>query len=520
MQNLALWHVCLAFPTLPDLESYKRLASARMRDQMAFYMSGEGVVLEHSAGYQAFGVELMGRVFRYLTLLDEPIPDEWRKKYELATRVYAQLRRPDGSLPMFGDTDGSADLLGPRMSKVEAGSRSGPLAHERNWRPEGALAVYPVAGYSIWWDGLESWPDPRPLAQTVVAWSYFPGHGHKLADEMSVLLWAGGQTWWTNSGYWPYGTSGRSEAGSWGGSNAPHLLDEAEQSTRATRLISTGSSRRLALIELQRSGPEQFVARRQVVHWKPDLWLVIDDFSGMNSHPTITTWTTFPTVTLLKGSVLGSYRLTSQKVDAALTAFILGSPDMSVKHFTGSWTPFAGWVVAEGTPRPAPALVIEHSAPLSWSLAVWLLEGSQRTGRKFVRAPEKATWGGPQEWSISLPLSSGSGRIWRRGAEVFLATGETTSEIESLKLTHSSEPTAALRAISESYESAASKYPAFRGSFAIRTKLVSLLLVILILQELFFWGYRRRFGRHYPTLRILNACGWTAVGAWIHWAIL
>lgn len=192
MQNLALWQICLAFPALPNVEFYKQLALERMRDQMTFYINKEGVVLEHSAGYQMAGLKFIGMAFRYLTLMNVPIPEEWRVKYAKAKDFYAQLKRPDGSLPMFGDTGGGS--LG--LFVIPKQSRS----------------LYPVAGYCVWWDGLDAWPNEEALSQTVVAWSHFPGHAHKHADEMSVLLWANKHNWWTNIGYWPYGTKGRLEA--------------------------------------------------------------------------------------------------------------------------------------------------------------------------------------------------------------------------------------------------------------------------------------------------------------------
>src|SRR5947207_5444976 len=39
MQNLALWHGSLAFPSLPQSQEYKRLATVRMNEQMKFYVS-------------------------------------------------------------------------------------------------------------------------------------------------------------------------------------------------------------------------------------------------------------------------------------------------------------------------------------------------------------------------------------------------------------------------------------------------------------------------------------------------
>ena len=71
-----------------------------------------------------------------------------------------------------------------------------------------ATSIYPAAGYAVWWHGLDAWPDASRLSQTVITWSNYPSRAHKLADDMSVLVWAGGRAWLTNTGYWPYGVQG------------------------------------------------------------------------------------------------------------------------------------------------------------------------------------------------------------------------------------------------------------------------------------------------------------------------
>jgi hypothetical protein len=63
MQNLALWHLALAFPLLPDSERYRQIAFERLREQMDFYVSAQGAILEHSAGYQLTGVDFLGLAF-------------------------------------------------------------------------------------------------------------------------------------------------------------------------------------------------------------------------------------------------------------------------------------------------------------------------------------------------------------------------------------------------------------------------------------------------------------------------
>jgi hypothetical protein len=344
IQNLSLWHLCIAFPSLPNVEYYKQLAFNRMNDQMAFYINDEGVVLEHSAGYHRFGLQLIAKAFRYLSLLDMPVPQSWQEKYKKAIDFYSQVRLPDGSLPIYGDTHYWVDNPGPPVTTIDNNGMSSALKHRMGWLPKQPNSIYPAAGYSVWWDGLDYWPDAQKINQTVLVWSYFPGHAHKHADEMSVLLYAGGQDWWSNSGYWTYGTKGRAEAESWDGSNAPHLVGESAGSERYTTLKFNAWEKDIAFIDLERKGPKEYVARRQVIHLKPDLWIILDCTNGNISTRTTTIWTTRPSVKISDGASSGSFLLKGESDDLFLKAFFITSGGENITRYRGNERPFAdGW---------------------------------------------------------------------------------------------------------------------------------------------------------------------------------
>ena len=491
MQNLALWQIYLAFPTLPTVEFYKQLALERMRDQMSFYINNEGVVLEHSAGYQKAGLEFIGMAFKYLTLMNMPIPEEWRAKYANAKDFYAQLKRPDGSLPMFGDTGGGSSSLGPFVI------------------PKQSRSLYPVAGHCVWWDGLDAWPNAEALSQTVVAWSYFPGHAHKHADEMSVLLWANKHNWWTNIGYWPYGTKGRSEAVSWAGSNAPHVVNEPNNSKRQTRLLGYGWSDSLAVIDLERKGPEKYVARRQVVHLKPNLWIVLDHTFGNKDQRTTTTWTTSYHVNLRKGERPGSYILETKDSNVKLTKFILTSEGAKISQFKGSFLPFAGWE----SHKPASAIVIEQPANDSWATAIWSIQDGISPTFQFKGPPSMQSWEGSEKWKIVLPLASGVMNIWREDSRVFVTKG--SDSLREIILSEAPQITDELAEIHTAYENAAKKYPKKRYSIARHSKATYFLLLIFLLQEAFFLIYSRVHGKYYTGLRGLNLSCWIVGGIWL-----
>ena len=510
MQNLALWHASLAFPSLPRTQEYQRLALARMNDQMKFYVSEEGVILEHSAGYQSFGLERMAWAFRYLDLMGQAPPQAWIEKYDRAKKFYAALRRPDGSLPMFGDTDDATDPTGPRVATFDPDRRARPLTHQQ-WRPAEAVDLYPVSGCSVWWDGLESWPNLRNLSQTVVTWSNFSGHGHKHADEMSLLFWAGGQSWWSNIGYWPYESEWRNTIESWPGSNAPHLEEENSTDPRTAKLVSIGSSDNLRVLELERTGVSNYRARRQVIHWKPNFWVVLDSTSGEKGSRTSTTWTT-PSNVRWQQRADGSFRLEDSHSDQRLDLFVLASQGAEQKLFRGSTHPFGGWQVEAGTAVPASALVIEQPAQSSWAATVWSWQKAGDDAGLDGR-PQMTAWTDAANWEMRLPAAAGGIALRRQGN--MLRVHPDRGGDTALELRAPPDVNPQLAELDREFAASASRYPRFSENTAKRLRATYLLIGIFVLQLLFFVVYKRIQGPRLESLRLLNLIAWIAGGIWL-----
>jgi len=519
MQNLALLHVMVAFPMLPDARHYMELGLARLRDQIPFWIDQEGVVLEHSAEYQAWGLQSMAMVCRYLTLLHLTIPEEWRWKLERAEQVVAALRRPDETMPTFGDTDGASDNGGPLVAVFDSQGRCVTLRQRPNWVPARSVSLYAVAGEAVWWDGLADWPNGKNLRQSVIQWSYYPGHAHKHADEMSVLMWAGGQLWWTNVGYWQYQMAGRSETESWYGGNAPHLVQESAKSARSTSLLSFGWSEHLGVVDLERRGPGEYVARRQVVHVRPDVWLIVDHVTGNGTVKTTTAWTTSPDVGLEQGKIPGSYVLAARRRPIGLRTFIFGSPTPVIEEFEGSPSPFAGWHIVDGSPRPAPAIVIEQPARDSWSIVVWSLEGSQVDSTRFLTNPHVLSWKNPDDWNVEL----GGGFVVREVARQqrrITVRDARRRVIETLELTRAPDVADQVARINAAFAKAQGAYRTYDDLLPRRRKVTVLLLLVLLTQELFFSFIRRRYNDYHRSLRVFNLVGWMGVGCWLVFSFL
>lgn len=506
MQNLALWQAALAFPALPNAAEYQDLARTRLDEQMRFYVSSEGVVLEHSAGYQAYGLDLIGQAMRYLTLTHQAIPETWQKKYDAAKSVYADLLRPDGSLPMFGDTDSGSEASRITIGSFDPGGNfvndSSPL------RPGQDTTFLPISGYTVWWDGLSSWPISDGLSQTTLAWSNIAGHGHKHADEMSVLFWAGGQTWWSNAGYWPYGERGRDEAESWAGSNAPHRTDEGAADPGSTQVLARGESSSLEMLDLKREGANNYGARRQVIHVRPDLWLVVDNASAGGGARTTTTWTSAPDVRWSPTSSPGSYLLQGKPSAGFLRVFFKGSPGMTQTRLRGSWQPFAGWQVEDSAPKAAPAIVLEQSAQASWSLAAWRWEPAN--SQNDAGDPPEIDWNGPEHWRMQWHGKAGSITVSRANHVVELSQA---GNLKTVALRGSEDIRPAHAELQRELSLTASKYPPFREAPSRRLKLSWALLAMVIVQE-FFLALVRRFALAWLVpLQCLMTVAWLMGGA-------
>jgi len=229
-----------------------------------------------------------------------------------------------------------------------------------------------------------------------------------------------------------------------------------------------------------------------VVHIKPDVWLIVDHVSGDSTLKTITTWTTSPDVRLGHGSIPGSYVLAARRRPTRLRAFVFGSPAPTIEELEGSLSPFAGWHVLNGSPRPAPAIAIEQPARDSWSIVVWSLEGRQVDSTRSLTAPQVLSWKNPDAWSVELGGASGVREVRREQRRIILRDARN-GVIETLELTPAPDVTDRAAQISASFAQGQRAYPACRALLARRTRVTLLRLVAFLGPEVVFPSVTRRY---------------------------
>ena len=521
MQNLALWHLCIAFPTMKNCEADKQLALRRLTEEFDFYVAPDGVILEHSAGYHEFGTFLLGLALRYSTLLNIEVPREWAKKYELAKVFYAEIRRPDGTLPTFGDTEDQTDPQGIPIALEQANGKFSALEPAKEWRPESAFQVYPLSGYVLYWEGMENWPATNDLAQAVLVASYFRGHGHKHADELSALFWAGGQNWWTNAGYWSYDDPNRTFAEGWNGSNAPHLAGESPGSDRKASVVGFAHSKEVVAAEAERRGPGNFVARRLMLRFRQDIWIVADSYSGSAGSSVRTFWTTAPGMSVETVGD-GSEFVLRSKTGTALRASFLGVPKLQLSRYRGSRTPFAGWVMHQESPQPVEALLAEQPSGQGCAFTVWSLQ-RQHLSRSIENGPiaSNVECKGETSWSIRVNSEAGVETVERRGDEIAYSGGVTRAKVVRVTLeTVSRQVERETSIVEEAYGKAAAHYPRFRDLMEYRRRASVAVIILLVSQELALIAVRRRWNSVVSGVQMLAVLSWAATGVWLHWSYL
>ncbi len=517
MQNLALLELALAFPSLPDSARYQRLALDRLGQQLSFLVSPDGVVRENSAGYQAFGMALLGMIYRCMTLLGTPVPADWRAKYEAGLAFLARLERPDGSLPVIGDTDGSGRDGVIRVTDVDASGRSGPLHDWTGRQPDRAETIDPVSGYWVAWSGLAQWPIDTSLDQTVVTWTRPPSSSHKHADELNVLVWSQGVSWLTSVGYWPYEDQDRAAAESWAGANAPHLAGEPYDSQRTAGLLSAGTATGISAVEVERRGPGDYLARRLVVHLDPNLWVIVDRVETGGASTNETVWTMPSEVTARPGDTPGTYQLeTPGGATAQLT--VTGSAGTEIRSYRGSRSPFAGWQVSGSVPKPAPAIVVDQPPGTSWTVAVLSTAspgGPTADGSPTISGPNAAG-----DWAITVPTAGGVVEMSRVAGRI-TATGSTgMTNARSLDLSSVPDPAGETASLRQAFDQVAAAYPVFQVRASARTKVTGALGGLLVAQELLAWILRRRRRGLVVPFRVLTLGGWIILGALLQLVLL
>ena len=506
MQNIALLQLAAAFPNFPEAAGWRALAVERLELQLRFYVSPEGVVLEHSAGYHEMGASLLAHAQRLLVLNRLPPAPALDRAVAQSRAVLVQLMRPDGSLPLVGNTG-----AGYRYS-VPATAAPAPTPAALAAPPtrgEGDLGQYPAAGWAIWRS------DPTLLndSQVMLAWAKHDGHGHKHADEGSLHFWSGGVDWLTATGYWPYGARLLDDAYGWRGANAAHEPGEPENSVRSARLMAgarLGSTRFIDVWRGRAGGPS---FRRQVLLLPGDALLVLD-FAAASPRGSETLWTLGPELRLLPGERADRFS-TAAAADGRRLLMALASPQagLQTERLRASEDPFGGWVVARGQPQPADSVRVLQPQTASLTVSLFHVSANPAGTVEIARIDPSAA---PESWQLSLRVDGQPIELQRRGAELRWTRADGPGALLQL-----AGPPVELQSqqaeLRSAFAEAVERFPSWRDLWRYRIDLSQMILIGVLAIEVGLWLLARwrpaRLRRQIARVQLAIVLTWAVLSA-------
>jgi hypothetical protein len=421
MQSLSLLHLSIAFPELENTDRYTSLATKRLLSQVSYYLSAEGVILEHSAGYHHNGLRRLAAAWRYLGMLNVPVPDDLARRYERALDINVQLLRPDKTLPLFGDTGTNIhDSYPVAFLEHETGIASRLIVDDAKEGKPQRTTIAQAAGLAIFWSGLDSWPASAQLSQTVVHWGNFITQSHKHADEMGISIWASGHQWVRSIGGWPYDRS-RSAATGWRSSNAPHWLGESRLAERETVLAGRATGDRLEFVEMVRSNKDGSTIRRQLLLIDGSHWLVVDDYRADKPRTAELLWRFAPDLSIEDTSKNQMFRIRSSN-GVSLWAQLLGNEPWAIEADPDGTAAWNSGVVFDGEIVASPA-IRGTSAGRELALATVI---TSHTETEIDQAD--FSWQSNQEWTLDIG-SDGRGilRVERRASDLTISNSGNTA---------------------------------------------------------------------------------------------
>lgn len=472
MQNIALLQLAAAFPDLRESIAWRDLAVERLKLQRGFYVSPDGVVLEHSAGYHAMGTALLAHAHRLMQLNGLPVDPALAGETTATRQVLAQLMRPDGSLPAVGNTD--PGLRHDMPSVLPDGS----MPVEREPPPQASASVLPgllpAAGWAVWWSGDRAVRE----SQLLVTWAKHDGHGHKHADEGALVFWSGGTDWLTAVGYWPYGAPLLPQSYGWNSSNAVHEPGETTKSRREASLLASGQTDQTRFVDILRRLDSGTTFRRQVLQLDSHTLLVLDFASGAKQGSE-TTWTVGPALRLAKQSGRDMFATDADARGHHLRMALVADSELTTRLLRGSTQPYGGWTTLKRVPEAVDALRIVNRKPSSVTMALFHVSGVN--GKDASLAPVAADITAEQ-WQTTVSVGPAHVEIARRDDELQVRRGE--GQLTTLRLTPPAPAVAAQRlALHAAYDQAVNRFPPWRALLSYRLALSQKLVALWLLLE-------------------------------------
>ncbi|MBB3047832.1 hypothetical protein FHR99_002098 [Litorivivens lipolytica] len=429
VEALGLFYVGTLLPELEGADRWRSLGRETLLDQLTTQVHPDGGYFEQSTRYQYYTVEIYLHFLILARINQGELPGLVENKLRDMVSFLLQLRRPDGTLPQIGDTDGgcllplvrrhSGDYRGLfSTASVLFRNRSfswaaGELAPEALWllgddaqapRPQppapSPLHCFKDSGYAVMrnsWDckAHQMIVDFGPLGCPVSS-----GHGH--ADLLSLQCSCWGENFLVDPGTYCY-TADPVWRDHFRSSNAHSTLIIDGQNQAIPKAAFSWHSRPEACLNQCHALPEYSIVdashtayvnaeapithRRRVLFIEQRYWLVIDDVIGLGEHDIDLRYQFAP----LSVVQTDNSTVCAQGLNSKLQLRVLGSSETHCAIFTGSDFPRLGWYSQNyGQRVPAPLVSFSSNRKLPLRLATLIYPSNPEPQFSFEKAVRKA----------------------------------------------------------------------------------------------------------------------------------
>jgi hypothetical protein len=416
VEALALYTIGTLFPELRGAGRWRDVGRRVLLEQLPLHVPDGGVYFEQSTRYQYYTVEIY---LHFAILADrngDELPSSVRETLAELLHFLVHARRPDGTVPQIGDTDGGwlcpllrrevgdyrglfstgAVLLGDAQLAWAAGSfahetfcllGNGALGRWAQLAPEPPmpqkLGIHGAGDYVIL---RSSWADDAHhliFDTGSFGCPYSGAHGH--ADLLAIQCSAFGENYLVDPGTGCYtaGSQWREYFRSTGAHSTVRVDGQDQAETRGpfawvdrppAQLLDTKDRPGLQYAAAQHEAYSrlQDPVRHLRRVWLVDstLWLIVDDLLGATRHSVELRFQFAP----LPVQIDGDGWVRAQGAASSLLMRTFSSTELRAALVSGALSPPAGWYSPNyGKQIPAPMLTLEADAELPLRLATLVI---------------------------------------------------------------------------------------------------------------------------------------------------
>jgi hypothetical protein len=278
----ALLSLAVSAPELANSNKWFDLAVDRLQRQVLDLVGIDGSYNENAPQYHFMAINNFSSVRNLLFVIDRDFSEETATRLDLLNKTCAHFIKPDGSLPMFGDSPARMNLSGykrrsPELKYSITQGKSGKIPVSRMFATQNG-------GYVI---SRSGWGSKRPFSDE--SWALLDvglkggGHGH--ADALNVLFYAQGADLLVDSGMYTFASGqDRNDIISSKAHNLlfPESVPKKWKGYLESDLLYAHDSESYSIAAASTDSPPGGVWTRFLIRIDPDDLLVIDTITKHN----------------------------------------------------------------------------------------------------------------------------------------------------------------------------------------------------------------------------------------------